>query len=331
MQVNGPFAKRFEKDPNSLFDCMIKRTHTTIFPVRRDHIVEIARELKRGLQPLFGFVDAKVVECPNLTRKPFNLPRSGISGENTIACVGSHDYILPSISCRKQYDLMDVANACKVRAGEILGGGTGPYPTTGHPCEMVAELCYCNGSISCNRTLHAYSDKSGSAPNLIKATDTKFHSSAQLFVSEGNEGWVIEVIAKRRLCEGSIGKFLHQALQSRYGRGDEPMALGGVFLLEGSGAKYHVLSELPNEPYHTFPDLKSYLKCFEMKAPIIGMGTVLSHDPNDLGLHMHSFHIYNVERNVAGHLETDTDPEAASYRIFLHPASHICRMDKPVY
>ncbi|VDL94561.1 unnamed protein product [Schistocephalus solidus] len=196
---------------------------------------------------------------------------------------------------------MDVANACKVRAGEILGGGTGPYPTTGHPCE------------------------------------------------------VIEVIAKRRLCEGSIGKFLHQALQSRYGRGDEPMALGGVFLLEGSGAKYHVLSELPNEPYHTFPDLKSYLKCFEMKAPIIGMGTVLSHDPvrlpfififlpsgrvplkegslkqNDLGLHMHSFHIYNVERNVAGHLETDTDPEAASYRIFLHPASHICRMDKPVY
>nr|VZI48208.1 unnamed protein product [Spirometra erinaceieuropaei] len=251
---------------------MIKKTRTTIFPVRRDHIVEIARELKRGLEPFFGFVDAKVVECPNLTRKPFNLPRSGISGENSIACVGSHDYILPSISCQK-----------------------------------------------------------GSATNLIKATDTKFHSSAQLFVTEGNEGWVIEVIAKRRLCDGSIGKFLHEALQSRYGRGEEPMALGGVFLLENSGAKYHVFSELPHEPYHTFPELKSYLKYFEMKAPIIGMGTVLSHDPNDLGLHMHSFHIYNVERNVAGHLETDTDPEVASYRIFLHPVSHICRIDKPVY
>ncbi|VDN10313.1 unnamed protein product [Dibothriocephalus latus] len=173
--------------------------------------------------------------------------------------------------------MMDVAEACKVRAGVVYGGGTGPYRTTGHPCE------------------------------------------------------VIEVIAKRRLCEGSIGKFLHDALQPRYGGRELPMALGGVFLLEHSGAKYHVFSELPSEPYHTFPDLKDYLKYYEMKEPIIGMGTVISHDPEDLDLRMHSFHIYNVERNVAGHFETDTDPEAASYRIYLHPASHICRMDKPVY
>lgn len=47
--------------------------------------------------------------------------------------------------------------------------------------------------------------------------------------------------AMGKLKEGSVYVFLREALTAAYGKLDKPVALGGVFVLTDSKARFHVL------------------------------------------------------------------------------------------
>ncbi|KAL5963336.1 hypothetical protein TSMEX_008932 [Taenia solium] len=283
------------------------------------------------LSPHFGHLTVKVVECPNLSQRPFYLGRSGICGDSTIANVGSLDYLLPCADPSRLYDIMDITKYTGHCQGMILGGGVGPFQCYNKPCEVSTEITFSTRGLQCNRSLIGFCSKECGSPASERASNTLISSLGQLFITEAMPGKVVEIVAHRRIGEPSIFDLIQASLYNKFSKQELPMALGCVFYLQNSGALANVLCELPQEPYHTFPCLKKYQASFNIDGPVIGVGTVLSHDPKKMGFSMASFHCWNASRLLTGHFENDVCPEKATYTVYLTPAKKLYRQDKPVH
>lgn len=55
--------------------------------------------------------------------------------------------------------------------------------------------------------------------------------------------------------------------------------LGGSFLLKEGKARQHVMPDFSVTPIHTEEDLVNWLNFFNMSAPLIAVGTLVSADP----------------------------------------------------
>lgn len=58
-----------------------------------------------------------------------------------------------------------------------------------------------------------------------------------------------------------------------------PLGLGGTFLLKEGKARQHVMPDFSTTPLHTEDDVNSWLKFYNMSAPLIAVGTLVSADP----------------------------------------------------
>ncbi|VUZ39786.1 unnamed protein product [Hymenolepis diminuta] len=294
-------------------------------------LYEVRRAIECYLSPYFGLLTVKVIDCPNLCRKPFNFSRSGISGDSTIASLGSLDYLLPAADPKRLYDLMHTAQASRLVQGMIIGGGLGPFQTYNRPCEVAADITFTTRGLESNHSLVGFGDVESESSKFCRATNSYIASMGQFFVTEAKPGKVIQIEAKDRRGGQNIFDMIQRALYEEYNGEELPMGVGGVFCLQNSSAKVSLLNEVPSETYHTFPCVRKYKTSFSIEGPIIGAGTIVSHDPTTLGYMMKSFYCWNTARTLMGQFEEDDDPANACFQIYLTVATQIYRHDKPVY
>lgn len=57
------------------------------------------------------------------------------------------------------------------------------------------------------------------------------------------------------------------------------IGLGGTFLLKEGRAKEHIMPDFSKTPLNSDGDVNEWLHFFDMSAPLINVGTLLSHDP----------------------------------------------------
>ncbi|KAM7537855.1 hypothetical protein Aperf_G00000077421 [Anoplocephala perfoliata] len=141
----------------------------------------------------------------------------------------------------QRYSFDQVAELSKVTQGQMIGAGAGPFFTVNKNCEMAAMVDFSFGQINLNSTLHGIYNETTHKPEVIKATDNNFALLAHLLSTEGLPGPVIEVAVSGRLKEGAVYVFLREALTASFGKLAKPVALGGVFVLTNSKARFHVL------------------------------------------------------------------------------------------
>ncbi|KAM3173662.1 hypothetical protein ACTXT7_012092 [Hymenolepis weldensis] len=315
-------------------------------------------------------------------------------------------------SCIIRYNFDKVAELSKVIQGQLLGAGAGPFFTHSKNCEMVANVNFLDSKVISNSTLHGVYNETTNKPEVIRSTDNNFALLAHLLSTEGLLGSIIEVDVSGRLKEGAAYVFLREALTAAYGKLAKSVALGGVFVLTDSNARFHVLvsqqlfiialpivynltymtyklqcervirkcdlimstlfgpnrcevltkqlviikvhfcptdscvlpllsvwkigklglkiSEFPDHPVDTPERVAAFLKYFEMEPPVLGVGTLVSHDPYNADLKLEHFHCYNEAQTLAGHFYWDTEPEKAHYRFYLAVAKSLLRIDPKI-
>lgn len=64
------------------------------------------------------------------------------------------------------------------------------------------------------------------------------------------------------------------------------LGLGGAFLLREGRVKFHVMPDFSSAPLCSDDDVDSWLHYFEMNAPIIHMGTLVTGDMVSTTLHV---------------------------------------------
>lgn len=92
-------------------------------------------------------------------------------------------------------------------------------------------------------------------------------------------------------------------------------------------AKQHVMDDFSTVPLLTDNDVNKWLNFFEMSAPLIALGTLVSGDMG-LDLRVQHFHSFS-DHTDAGHYHIDTTPEEVEYLGYFYTANSIHRIDKP--
>eukprot|EP00117_Sycon_ciliatum_P025834 scpid56167/ scgid21354/ Ester hydrolase C11orf54 homolog len=75
-------------------------------------LAEMAQALREGLMQTFQTVETEVVDCPDLTEKPWSLAAPGICGDTCLADVGGPPYLIPQPTQEKNRSLRHGRN-CK--------------------------------------------------------------------------------------------------------------------------------------------------------------------------------------------------------------------------
>jgi hypothetical protein len=57
------------------------------------------------------------------------------------------------------------------------------------------------------------------------------------------------------------------------------VGLGGVFVMKAGKAKQHVMRDFSTTPINTDDEVNEWLKFYDMSAPLIAVGTLVSSDP----------------------------------------------------
>nr|CAD7415869.1 unnamed protein product [Timema poppensis] len=136
---------------------------------------------------------------------------------------------------------------------------------------------------------------------------------------------VLQVSCKKRIGKDDFIASIRKTLQAHYK--DKSVALGGTFLLKESKAKQHIMPEFSKVPLNSDEDVENWLRFYDMSAPLIAVGTLVSHDPG-LDLRVQHFHSFS-HHGEGGHYHNDTQPDIAEYLGYFALGEFIYRLDKP--
>lgn len=285
---------------------------------------EVRQVLQDGLAQNFSHVEVRVTECPNLTEAPFLLTAPGICGSPRIADVGGPPYLTPLPQLDKVYDLADICSLSGLSRAFVIGAGAGPHRHVGVNSELIANVkCLGDGCAAIqSRTCKIFDSE-----YLLEPLDTTtFSLLGNFFISEGKQGKVIEVKAKKRKGPENLISCMRKSLAGRYG--SDPVGLGGVFLIETGKAKIHVMPDFSTDPLNSDEDVNKWLKFFDMSAPLVCLtGECVSYDP---GLDLRVEHTHCFSRHGdGGHYHYDTTPDEVSYHGYFNLADVLYRIDQP--
>ncbi|CAN7987215.1 unnamed protein product, partial [Ixodes pacificus] len=232
--------------------------------------------LSDGLRSNFEHVQVDVVDCPDLQQKPFMLASEGICGQPRLADIGGVPYLVPIVQTDKIYDLEKVMKQTDVPDGFAIGAGAGPYHTVGINCEMMLNTkC---GQNPVNNSHYAKIGEDGSCVlGKLSGPPCEFCLMGNFLISEGKQGKVIKVSAKKRTGQENFVTAMRNGLKAKYGT--EPVGMGGAFLLAQGKAKLHIMPMFSTAPLLTDAAMNQWLKFFEMNAPLVCLSTFVSHDP----------------------------------------------------
>ncbi|XP_074840304.1 ester hydrolase C11orf54 homolog isoform X1 [Carettochelys insculpta] len=301
------------------------------FALHVPNLEELSGVLQDGLKENFADVQVSVVDCPDLTRDPFNFPVKGICGKPRLVDVGGVPYLVPLVQKDKVYDLNTVAKQIELPGAFILGAGAVSSRILGVNAEFIpvvqaeseqkpainASYIALINPADGGCLLEKYSDK---------YSDCEFGLLANLYASEGQPGKVIEVKASERTGQHNFVTCMRKIIEKCYG--DKPVGMGGTFVIQKGKAKIHIMPpEFSACPLNTDEDVNNWLAFFEMKAPLICQPVLISRDPGfDLRVeHTHCF----SHHGEGGHYHNDTTPDSVQYLGYFLPAELVFRIDRP--
>lgn len=293
------------------------------FALHTPELTELASVLTVGLQKSFKSASARVVDCPDLTEKPFRLAAPGICGSPRLADVGGPPFLLPEVQREKIYNIETLSKMMELPGAFCIGAGAGPGHHEGVNAEMMCNLNLkdANG----HQTYLAKVDPVDGKCILKQTQSTEFMLMANLLCSEGKPGKVLEIKASERTVDDNFPTTIRKILKEKYG--DKPVSLAGVFIVETGKAKLHVMPDFSCQPINTVKDLNNWLRFYEVDAPLICLGELISHDPN-LDLREEHFHCFS-DHGEGGHYHYDITPNEVSYRAYFSVPETLYRIDKP--
>ncbi|OWF48632.1 ester hydrolase C11orf54 homolog [Mizuhopecten yessoensis] len=287
---------------------------------------EVAKALSGGLSQNFANVSTSVVDCPDLTKKPFMLVSEGLGGNPRLADVGGPGFLTPTPQTDKKFTFAQIAKLAELPGAFMIGAGAGPCQHVGCNSELMNNILLdSNGGVVRNNAHIAKVNPENNACVLEKLSCPEFNLMGNFLISEGKSGKVLEVKAGKRTGEENFVSCMRKTLKSYYG--DKIVALGGVFLIEKGKANLHIMPDFAKEPLHTNEEVKNWLKFYDMSAPLVCVGELVSHDPG-MDLRVEHFHCFS-EHGEGGHYHWDTTPEDVQYRGYFVLADYIYRVDQP--
>lgn len=288
---------------------------------------EVASVLSKGLQNGFSQVSVEVVDCPDLSQQPFTLAKQGLGGNTALIESGGVPYLLPLVQRDKMYDMKEFGKLAGLDSCLIIGAGAGPWPFIGVNCELMANLAIDGDKIDNQSRMAKVNTKdSGCILQILPNDETRHALLGNLFCSEGKPGKVLKVHCRKRTGQDDFITSVRKVLASHYK--DEPVGLGGTFLLKEGKARQHVMPDFSTTPLHTDDDVNSWLKFYNMSAPLIAVGTLVSADPG-LDLRVQHFHSFS-HHGEGGHYHNDTTPDTAEYLAYFNLGQSIIRVDAPI-
>ncbi|XP_076453385.1 ester hydrolase C11orf54 homolog [Babylonia areolata] len=302
----------------------------TKVPLHAPSLQEVAKVLQNGLGKNFGSVSVSVVDCPDLTQKPFNLAAQGLCGNPRLADVGGPPYLLPLVQRDKLYDLGEVARLVELPGAFMVGAGAGPWKVVGVNSELVCNVQVTADSsagppLRCNNHVAKVDVQDGSCV-LTQLKDTlNFNLMGNFLCCEGKPGKVLEIKASKRTGEENFMSAVRKTLLDQYQ--NRPVGLGGVFLIEKGKANLHIMPDFSCTPLTCDAEVNDWLKFYEMDATLVCLGEVVSFDP-DLDLRVEHFHCFS-DHGQGGHYHYDTTPDDVVYRAYFNVAEILYRIDQP--
>lgn len=292
---------------------------------------ELCAVLQTGLQTNFAEVKVSVVECPDMTKEPFQFPAQGLCGNPRITDVGGVPYLVPLAKKEKEYDMNVISKEVELPGGFFLGAGAVASRVVGMNAEMMPlVLTEAKGRPAVNgsyfSSINPANGQCLQEKYSDKFSDCYFGLMANLYACEGKPGKVIEVRAKRRTGEQSIVSALRKTLEDHYP--DKSLALGGTFVIQKGKAKIHIMPrEFSACPLNTNDEVNNWLKHFEVSAPLICQSVLVSRDPG-LDLRVEHTHLFS-HHGEGGHYYIDTTPDIVEYVGYFLPAEYVYRIDRP--
>ncbi|XP_046681211.1 ester hydrolase C11orf54 homolog isoform X2 [Homalodisca vitripennis] len=289
---------------------------------------DVAQALKDGLSENFETVEVSVVDCPDLTQKPFSLASQGLGGSPTILEVGGVPFLMPLVNRSKIYDFKDMNKVTGVNPAFIVGAGAGPFTYAGVNSELVANLVVKDGEVRQLSQIAKLKDESKGnefVTETLQDSVTSFALLANLFVSEGKPGKVLRVhCAKRKGTSDFVTAARDSLLKGFPGKA---IGVGGTFLVNGSKVKQHIMADFTTTPLDTEEKVNNWLRFYSMNPPLVALGTFVTNDP---GLNLRVIHFHALsDHGEAGHYHYDTEPEKVEYLAYFNLGTKVVRMDRP--
>ncbi|XP_076638189.1 ester hydrolase C11orf54 homolog [Colletes latitarsis] len=288
---------------------------------------EIKDVLKQGLIDNFSEVQIEVVDCPDLTQKPFNLAAPGLSENPTLLEIGGPSFLLPSVQRDKLYNIQELLkNLQCCKDSFVIGAGAGPWPHLNSNCELIMNMVISSSGVK-NETRISFVDQTNGHCILqtLPNNETRLALLANLFVSEGKPGPVLKVHVKKRTGSDDFIACMQKAIAQHYKH--ELVGLGGTFLMNNGKIKQHVMPDFSTTPINTLTQLNNWLHFYNMSTPLIAVGTFVSSE-SDLDLRVQHFHSFS-QHGEGGHYHIDTTPESIEYLGYFNVGTMLYRVDKP--
>jgi len=299
-------------------------------PVERLHlhppaISELVSCIESGMKKNFKDSSVTIEQCPDLRQPPFNLAASGLCGGTRVADIGGQANLVPVPKRNKQYSILDIAKLMQMpkERGFLFGAGAGPFHVLGYNSELMPNLSY-EGDDMKNLTHYAkVLPGGGYSCEKLNASDCAM--LCNLFGCEGNPGPVLRVTASKRIGPLNFTDTIRDALKRQFG--ERIISMGGVFLIKNGTAKIHVMPDFSSTPLITDEQKGSWLKFYDMHAPVVCLGVFHSHDPG-LGLRIEHVHCFS-DHGDGGHYHFDTTPDVVEYQGYFNVAEVLYRIDRP--
>ncbi|XP_026477083.1 ester hydrolase C11orf54 homolog [Ctenocephalides felis] len=288
---------------------------------------EVKEVLSGKLPNNFTHVSVDIVECPDLTQKPFCLAAPGLSGNPNLLELGGAPYLLPLVQREKIYDIKNIAKSLDLSPVLAIGAGAGPWPYAGVCCEGIFNMHLASDGTLNNKTHIATVNMENGACVLgtVPNDETRCALLGNLFLSEGHAGSVLRVHCATRHGPKDFIASIRTALSEHYG--DQVVGLGGTFLLKQGRARQHVMTDFSETPIYTEEQLNAWLRFFQMEAPLVAVGTLVT-AVTDLDLRVQHFHSFS-DHGLGGHYHIDTTPDSVEYLGYFNVAKKIMRLDRP--
>ncbi|XP_034088895.1 ester hydrolase C11orf54 homolog isoform X2 [Gymnodraco acuticeps] len=285
---------------------------------------ELRGVLQAGLEDNFADVQVSVVECPDLTKEPFQFPVKGLCGKPRITDVGGVPYLVPLVQKHKEYNMNTISKELELPGAFILGAAAAPSRL------MPLVLTEAEGRPAVNSSYFASINPADGQclqeKYNNKFSDCNFGLLGNLYACEGKSGKVIEVKAKKRTGDHSLVAAMRNTLESHYP--EKSLALGGTFIIQKGKAKIHIMPrEFSACPLDTNDDVNNWLKHFEVCAPLICQSVLVSRDPG-LDLRVEHTHCFS-HHGEGGHYYIDSTPDSVEYLGYFMPAEFVYRIDRP--
>lgn len=287
-------------------------------------IDDLCRIIRNGLKINFEEANVAVVDCPDLTKSPYNLSAAGLSGSPRIVDLGGPGNLLPTIVGTKRYDISSITKQINLPDAFVIGSAAGPYHYVGVNSDMVVDMVTGKNATNASYVCKITENKC----QLMTLPRKDFQCSFLLnaFVSKGLPGKVIKITARKRIGKENFVSCIRKSLQKEYK--DITIGLGGIFILKSGSVKCHVMPNFSPTPLENDNDVNNWLRFFNMAAPMIFTSVLVSNDP---GLNLRIEHSHGYGGGNGGHYHHDVSPDTVEYEAYYNVAEILFRIDQPNY